>query len=293
MEADHNEREDDIQADGRLSSANFGYAFKRMKNRILPQLNDHGRHLLYPNGGSYRGDLSDLDISLIYIILRNMNTIAPQLNGWGNMPKDRDRSLSANIDRIRIFKNEYVSHCSNMSLDQQDYLQTWQEIRKCIIEIGGDNYMMKIDSLLTTEINPVMETELCNTIRRLKEADRQHELTYNRFKEDLNEIKQHLRMTNLQPATTATAPNCLLGRQRTFKVEDSNITLVEEIKKRTHDLSSDDMRITSVKEGSIIIGLKVFPSSLYTVGKFLGMIDTLLSKLLQMYPHYGNGHKNV
>lgn len=111
-----------------------------------------------------------------------MNTIAPQLNGWGNMPKDRDRSLSANIDRIRIFKNEYVSHCSNMSLDQQDYLQTWQEIRKCIIEIGGDDYMMKIDSLLTTEINPVMETELCNTIRRLKEADRQHELTYNRFK---------------------------------------------------------------------------------------------------------------
>lgn len=76
-----------------------------------------------------------------------------------------------------------------------------------------------------------------------------------------------------------------------MKIEGSNIPLVEEIKKRTHDLSSDDMRITSVKEGSIIIGLKVFPSSLYTVGKFLGMIDTLLSKLLQMYPHYGNGHK--
>lgn len=75
-----------------------------------------------------------------------------------------------------------------------------------------------------------------------------------------------------------------------LKIEGSNIPLVEEIKKRTNDLSSDNMRVMSVKEGSIIIGLKVSASALHTVGKFIGKIDTLLSKLLQMYPHYGNGH---
>ncbi|CAC5369364.1 unnamed protein product [Mytilus coruscus] len=322
MEADQNETEDEMQADDiqkrinkhshlkvvqlitsiakdvlvdvlkvRLPGGNFGYAFNGMKKKILPQLNNHGRQLLYPDGSSYSGDLSDLDISLIYTILRNINTIAPQLNGWGNMPKDNDRSLSANIDRIRIFKNKYVSHCSYLSLDEQDFLQTWKEIGQCIIQLGGDDYIRKIDSLLTTEINPVMEKELCNTIRRLKEADRQNELNYDSLKEDINEIKQHLRMTNKSPTDTATASNGSLGSvPLEFRIEGDNIPLVEEIKKRTNDLSSDDMRITFAKEGSIIIGLMVSPSALYTVGNFLGMIDTLLSKLLQMYPHYGNGH---
>ncbi|XP_071140066.1 uncharacterized protein [Mytilus edulis] len=321
-EADQNETEDDIQTGdiqkrinihshlkvvqlitniakdvlvdvlkGRLPCANFGYAFNGMKNRILPQLNNHGRQLLYPDGSSYSGDLSDLDISLIYTILRNIHTIAPQLNGWGNMPKDTDRSLSANIDRIRIFKNNYVSHCSNLSLDEQDFLQTWKEISKCIIELGGDDYSRKIDSILTTEINYVMEKELCNTIRRLKEADRQNELNYNSLKEDLNEIKQHLSMTTKPPTVIATASNGFLGSvPLELRIEGENIPLVEEIKKRTDNLSSDDMQITFAKEGSVIIGLKVSPSALYTVGHFLGIIDTLLSKLLQMNEHYGNGY---
>ncbi|CAG2233584.1 unnamed protein product [Mytilus edulis] len=274
----------------RLPCANFGYAFNGMKNRILPQLNNHGRQLLYPDGSSYSGDLSDLDISLIYTILRNMNTITPQLNGWGNMPKDTDRSLSANIDRIRIFKNNYVSHCSNLSLDEQDFLQTWKEISKCIIELGGDDYIRKIDSILTTEINYVMEKQLCNTIRRLKEADRQNELNYNSLKEDINEIKQHLRTTK-PPTVTATAFNGLLdSAPLELRIEGESIPLVEEIRKRTDNLSSDDMQITFAKEGSVIIGLKVSPSALYTVGNFLGIIDTLLSKILQMIENYGNGH---
>lgn len=75
-----------------------------------------------------------------------------------------------------------------------------------------------------------------------------------------------------------------------MKIQGNNIPLVEEIKKHTNDLSSDDMRIAYVKEGSIIIGLRVSSSALHTVGKFIRKIDTLLSKLLQLYPHYENGH---
>lgn len=75
-----------------------------------------------------------------------------------------------------------------------------------------------------------------------------------------------------------------------LKIEGSNIPLVEEIKKRTNDLSSNDMQMASVQEGSIIVGLKVSASAFHTVEKFIGKIDTLLSNLLQMYQHYGNGH---
>lgn len=167
---------------GRLPSANFGSALNGMKNQILPQLNNYGRHLLYPNSSSYSGDLSDLDISLLYIILRNLNTITPHTNGWGNMPKDNDRSLSANIDRVRFFKNKYVSHCSTQSLDEQNFLQTWEEIRQCIIELGSAEYKSKIDFLFTSEINPVIEQELLNTLRRLKKTEEQYESYYFKIK---------------------------------------------------------------------------------------------------------------
>ncbi|CAG2236836.1 unnamed protein product [Mytilus edulis] len=236
MEANQNETEDDMHTDdvqkrinkhshlkvvqlitniakdvlvdvlkARLSSANFGYALNGMKNRILPQLNNYGRHLLYPDVSSYSGDLSDLDISLLYIILRNFNTISPHSNGWGNMPKDDDRTLSANIDRIRFYKNKYVSHCSNQSLDEHDFLKIWKEIRQCIIELGAAEYKSKIDFLFTSEINPVMEQELLNTLRRLKETEEQYESYYFKIKEDLNEIKQHLCMTNMKHEDTEAA----------------------------------------------------------------------------------------
>lgn len=101
-----------------------------MRSRINLELNDHERQLLYPDRAHYKGDLSDLDISLLYIILRNLNTICPHTNGWGKTPNEDDRSLSANIDRIRIFKNMYISHCSNYSLNDEDFLKLWKEIRQ-------------------------------------------------------------------------------------------------------------------------------------------------------------------
>lgn len=156
----------------------FRYALNAMKNRIRPQLNNHECQLLYPDGSSYSGDLSHLDISLIYTILRNLNTILPHSNYWGHLPNDDDRSLSANIERIRIFNNMYVTHCSNRFLDKQDFLICWQKIRQCIIELGGAEYKSKIDSLLTSEINPLMEHELFDTLKRVKETERQNEWNY-------------------------------------------------------------------------------------------------------------------
>lgn len=166
----------------RLPATNLGFAFNGMKNRILPVLNNQERQILYPDNSYYKGDLSDLDISLVYTILRNLNTLCPHKTGWGNMPTDDDRDMSANIERIRMFKNIYVSHHPTYSLNAETFQNTWTEISACIVELGGTEYIRQIDYLLTSEINPVMETELFNTLERAKEADRQHELHMCNFK---------------------------------------------------------------------------------------------------------------
>lgn len=160
---------------GRLTGTDFGYAFNGMKNRILPLLNSQACQVLYPDNSYYKGDLSDLDISSIYVILRNLNNICPHKTGWGKMPEDDDRSMSANIERIRRFKNSYVSHHQKCSVNAEEFQKKWTEIRACIIELGGPEYTRRIDCLCTSEINPVIERELVNTLAQAKEAKLQSE----------------------------------------------------------------------------------------------------------------------
>lgn len=155
----------------RLPALDFGEAFNGMKTKIDPLLSNNERQLLYPDNSKYSGDLTDLDISLLYIILRNVNTICPHKNGWGNNPDDDDESLSANIDRIRTFKNKYVSHFAQCSLNEKEFPKKWEEISQCIVQIGGTIYNQRIDFLLTSEINPVIERELCAAIEALKKSE--------------------------------------------------------------------------------------------------------------------------
>lgn len=159
----------------RLPALDFGEAFNEMKKRILPLLNNYERQLLYPDNSKYSGDLTDLDISILYIILRHVNTICPHKNGWGNNPEIDDESISANIDRIRMFKNKYVSHCTKCSLNATEFLTTWKQISECIIQIGGTVYTQRIDCLLASEINPVIENELCTAIETLKALERERD----------------------------------------------------------------------------------------------------------------------
>lgn len=52
-----------------------------------------------------KGNYSDFDISLLYVLLRNISQIPPHTKKWGNSPSQCDRSVSASIERIRLIRN--------------------------------------------------------------------------------------------------------------------------------------------------------------------------------------------
>lgn len=56
----------------------------------------------------------DFEISLLYTILRNICIIPEHKNGWGDVPLPIDKSVSANIERIRLKRNEY-GHSTDIS----------------------------------------------------------------------------------------------------------------------------------------------------------------------------------
>lgn len=155
----------------RFPGANFGNALNGMKTRLLPFLNGYQEQLLYPDGSKYAGDLSEMDISLLYIILRNHGTIGPHQKGWGKDPEEHDNSVSANIDRIRIAKNIIVSHSSNCLLGHAEFNKRWTEIRQCCVELGGEKYEEIIDNLLTSSFNSDLEQQFAKKLENLKEMD--------------------------------------------------------------------------------------------------------------------------
>lgn len=97
-------------------------------NKKKPSISPTQRHLI--DGGDY----SKFDISLLYLLLRNVCTIAEHVNKWGNDPNPGDRCRSANIERIRTIRNEY-GHCSEFSISDSDFEKKWKNIFQIVKEL--------------------------------------------------------------------------------------------------------------------------------------------------------------
>ncbi len=52
------------------------------------------------------------------------------------MPPASDTSISANIVRIKIFRNEVYGHAPSAQLDDTKFETLWQEISKPLIKLG-------------------------------------------------------------------------------------------------------------------------------------------------------------
>lgn len=83
-------------------------------------------------------DYSNFDISLLYTLLRHLALLPPPGNGWGKKPDPSDRSVSANIERIRLMRNKYVAHVSGVSFSSSDFKKISKSIIQIIQELETD-----------------------------------------------------------------------------------------------------------------------------------------------------------
>ena len=90
--------------------------------------------LLFPASGT--PDSRNFDITLLTILLRNICGLPSPATGWNVMPPASDTSISANIARIKIFRNEVYGHSPSAQLDDTKFETLWQEISKPLIKLG-------------------------------------------------------------------------------------------------------------------------------------------------------------
>jgi hypothetical protein len=149
---------------------------KVMKKHNPPRLTPDQRDLILPKTGSYSGNYSDMDISLLYLLLRNVSGIPPHTNGWGNDPDPSDRSLSANIERIRLVRNRCV-HCPVPYLSNNDFVTIWGDIRAVMVDVdnflhNANHYQTAVDQLKHETMDPEKEALYEQELRKQVEEDK-------------------------------------------------------------------------------------------------------------------------
>ena len=117
--------------------------------------------LLYPPAGP--PDSNDFDITLLTILLRNICGLSSPATGWNVIPHTTDTSISADIVRIKIFRNEVYGHTASAQYDDATFEKLWHEISQPLVKLGIRQ--QEIDDLKVAPLSP----EEKSYIEKLKE----------------------------------------------------------------------------------------------------------------------------
>ena len=135
------------------------------------------RDLLFPRSGT--PDSNNFDITLLTVLLRNSCGLSAPATGWNLMSPVSDTSISSNILRVKMFRNEVYDHILTASLDDVTFETLWQEISVPLVNLGipqNDS-----DELKVAPLSPEEESY----IERLKEWKLQEDDLI----EGLNDVK--------------------------------------------------------------------------------------------------------
>ena len=117
--------------------------------------------LLFPASGS--PDSNNFDITLLTILLRNICALPSPATGWDVMPPPSETSISADIARIKILRNQIYGHISRAEYDDATFEKYWQDISGPLIKLGIPQ--KDVDELKVAPLSPEEETY----IEKLKE----------------------------------------------------------------------------------------------------------------------------
>ena len=140
-------------------------------------LSEQQRNLLFPPHGS-KPDSKKFDITLLFFLLTEICGLSPPARtGWNHKPQAKNKSLAANLVRIKLFRNRLL-HTPETRIDSRLFDELWKEISGVLVSLG----------LEQAEINR-LRTERCGEEDYLdvlfKWADREKEI-----KSKLEEVSQ-------------------------------------------------------------------------------------------------------
>ena len=129
--------------------------------------------LLYPTSGI--PDSKTFDVTLLTVVLRQICGLASPTAGWSAMPPDSDTSISANVLRIKMFRNEVYAHVTTTKVSNNTFNKLWEKISKALVALGIPS--SEIDELKEEPLSPEEDGYICQLEEWKKEEDKLIEIT--------------------------------------------------------------------------------------------------------------------
>ncbi|XP_062620247.1 uncharacterized protein LOC134281825 [Saccostrea cucullata] len=236
-----------------IKPANLRMELDKNKSKLEKITNKQEKDLLYPPHSSSSSvpqiRFRDLDLSLLYKILRNLCNIPTHIAGWGNPPRQSDFSLAACIERIRILRNSISGHSTNGTVDDMEYEDYWRNLRTSVVEIerevtGSDRYERGIDHLYDCDLNPTKSKEYVDEIRRCSG--------------EMKIKRERIYLVEEEVETKRVRLDTIYERQAVY--EDSNVKFKANVEARLTEIAES---LTAIKsETCLLKGLKTTESIL-------------------------------
>lgn len=80
-------------------------------------------------------DYNSFDVTLLYTLIRNLCSLPDPAQGWGKEPKATDTQISDDIERLRLFRNNYYAHAKSAEISENEFNDIWSNLKLVINRI--------------------------------------------------------------------------------------------------------------------------------------------------------------
>lgn len=75
---------------------------------------------------------SNFDVTLLYTLIRNLCPSLKPTRGWGTQPDNADIQIGDDIERLRLFRNNYYAHAESAAISDTEFQDVWSQLKSII-----------------------------------------------------------------------------------------------------------------------------------------------------------------
>ena len=215
-----------------LSSRHIHPILTRLRHRNI--LNGVQWDKLFPPPGGGPPNSINFDITLLFLLLRNICSLHPPLSGWDRMPPVSDTSFEANLARVKYYRNVLYGHVTTTGIQTPVFDVKWHEISSVLVSLGLSQ--SEVDRL---KREPCGEDYVSAVTEWMKNDEEiQFQL------KDLRTIQQQVLQTQLEDHRTLQETHQTVGRvEHTLHNTHQTVGNLQKMQTEAVKLQQEDHRI--------------------------------------------------
>ena len=215
-----------------LSSKHIHSVLTRLRHRNI--LNGSQWDKLFPPPGGGPPNSINFDITLLFLLLRNICSLHAPLSGWDRMPPVSDTSREANLARVKYYRNVLYGHVTTTGIQTPVFDVKWHEISSVLVSLGLSQ--SEVDRL---KREPCGEDYVSAVTEWMKNDEEiQFQL------KDLRTIQQQVLQTQLEDHRTLQETHQTVGRvEHTLHDTHQTVGNLQKMQTEAVKLQQEDHRI--------------------------------------------------